>query len=331
MAVTKIGIDSGHGSFNTTPGKRTPDGEYEWDFNNKVALAFEKEILKYKNVKLFRYDNRSGKTDVPLSTRTNKANKDNVDIYISFHHNALTAKWGKWTGVETFYSYGSPKGKKLAEAVQPAVVKAYGLRDRGIKNGNHLWIIRKTKMPAILIEGGFMDSTIDIKKLRNNKVLENAGISIAKAVAKHLGLKLGSSTPSKPNPKPDKSSSPNKTYKVVTSIRGFINSDDAAKGKNPKTTIKPGTYFVFNKSKSMINISTKSGVPGSWINPNHNKKAKSISVGSKVKIKKSASKYATGQSIPSYVKNQTHTVQSMKSDRVLLKEIYSWVKKSDIV
>lgn len=59
-------------------------------------------------------------------------------------------------------------------------------------------------------------------------------------------------------------------------------------------------------------------------------KPKPIKVGGKCKIKSSASKYATGQSIPSSIKSKTHTIQQIKSDRVLLKEIVSWVYKKDI-
>lgn len=56
----------------------------------------------------------------------------------------------------------------------------------------------------------------------------------------------------------------------------------------------------------------------------------SIKKGSKVKIKSSAKKYATGETIPARYKNKTYTVQQVKSDRILLKEIYSWVFKKDI-
>ncbi|EIM06224.1 N-acetylmuramoyl-L-alanine amidase, partial [Planococcus antarcticus DSM 14505] len=34
--MLKIALDAGHGGKNSTPGKRSPDGEYEWNFNNKV-------------------------------------------------------------------------------------------------------------------------------------------------------------------------------------------------------------------------------------------------------------------------------------------------------
>jgi len=58
--------------------------------------------------------------------------------------------------------------------------------------------------------------------------------------------------------------------------------------------------------------------------------SKEFKVGQKVKVKKTATKYATGQTIPSWVKGQTYTVQQVKSDRVLLKEIISWVYKKDV-
>lgn len=54
------------------------------------------------------------------------------------------------------------------------------------------------------------------------------------------------------------------------------------------------------------------------------------SIGNKVVLKNSADKYATGENIPSYVKGKTYTVMQEKSDRVLLKEIYSWVYKDDV-
>ena len=55
-----------------------------------------------------------------------------------------------------------------------------------------------------------------------------------------------------------------------------------------------------------------------------------IAVGKKVKVKKTAKTYATGQSIPAFVKGTTYTVKQISGDKVLLKEIMSWVRKSDL-
>lgn len=188
--MIKVGFDAGHGGFGVTPGKRSPDGEYEWDFNNKVAIAFANELALYKGVTSRRFDDPTGKSDVPLKDRTDNANRWGANYYISFHHNANTSNWGNWTGVETYVYLGnkSTTSGRLAEAIHPSVVKAYGLRDRGIKEAD-FHILRETNMPAILIEGGFMDSTIDIKKLRDNRVLANVGKMVAQSFANFVGLK----------------------------------------------------------------------------------------------------------------------------------------------
>ncbi|MFD1203612.1 N-acetylmuramoyl-L-alanine amidase [Sporosarcina contaminans] len=185
--MVKVALDAGHGI--NTPGKRTPDGEREWSFNSKVIAAAIKYLKDYPNVEVLRLDDPTGKTDVPLATRTNKANKWKADILISMHHNANTGKWGSWTGTETYTYTGSWKNaERLAAIVQKKMVAVYGLRDRGLKKAN-FHMTRESAMPAILIEGGYMDSTIDIVKLRDDKILDAAGKAIAESVAEYFGLK----------------------------------------------------------------------------------------------------------------------------------------------
>lgn len=59
-------------------------------------------------------------------------------------------------------------------------------------------------------------------------------------------------------------------------------------------------------------------------------KKPSIEKGSKVRVKSSTKKYATGQEIPNWVKQRTFTVQEKDKSKVLLKEINSWVNLSDV-
>ena len=200
----KVAVCAGHGGSNSTPGKRTPDNEYEWSFNDKVVKAFIAELENYEDVEVKRFDDSTGKTDVPLKIRTDGANAWGADVYLSFHHNANTGTYGTWTGVETHvYETKPAEAIKLANLVQPQLVKAYGLKSRGIKYTN-LHITRETNMTALLIEGGYMDSSIDIKKLRDDSVLANAGTSVARAVAQYGNLKRQAPT------------SKNFTYRVVT-------------------------------------------------------------------------------------------------------------------
>lgn len=198
----KVAVDAGHGI--NTPGKRTPAGEREWTFNNVVALALIAELQNYEGVEVLRVDDPTGRTDVSLNSRAAKANSWGADVYVSIHHNANTGKWGTWTGTETFVMQGSSGASgamKLARAVHPELVKAMGLKDRGIKQANFA-VLRQTKMPAILTEGGYMDSTIDIVVMRNDSKLRLAGANIAKGVASYGNLKRKSGGDVKPVVKP---------------------------------------------------------------------------------------------------------------------------------
>ncbi|MGX9133940.1 N-acetylmuramoyl-L-alanine amidase family protein [Rummeliibacillus sp. JY-2-4R] len=177
-----IAIDAGHGMY--TAGKQSPDGEKEWYFNNQVVQAIKKELGKYDMINVLRVDDQSGKTDCSLASRVQMANRHQADLYISVHHNANTGKWGNWTGVETYImtpKEKNPKSLQLAKHIHSEVVGAMRLKDRGIKAAN-FYVLRETKMPAILIEGGFMDSLIDIVKLRSEKYLYNQGKAIAKGI-----------------------------------------------------------------------------------------------------------------------------------------------------
>jgi hypothetical protein len=116
-------------------------------------------------------------------------------------------------------------------------------------------------------------------------------------------------------------------YKVIKSIGGYVTAANAKNRTSRAGSVSAGTYYVFNRSQGMINVTKRVGQPGSWINPDDNAELK---VGSRVKVKSTASRYVTGEKIPQYVKGKTYTVQQIRGSGVLLKEILSWVKKSDL-
>lgn len=230
--VKKVAFDAGHGRY--TAGKRTPAGEREWTFNDVVVRAAIAEMNNYEGVQVIRTDDPTGNTDVPLSTRAVRANNFGADAFVSVHHNANTGRWGTWTGSETYVmtpASSNPASMRLAQAVHPRYVKAFGLRDRGIKAANFA-VLRETKMAAILTEGGYMDSTIDIVAMRNQAKLRAQGVAIAQGVAAFLGLKRKASTPA---PKPTTPVSNKNLYRVrrtwtdVGSQKGAYEDLNAAK------------------------------------------------------------------------------------------------------
>ena len=190
--MVKIALDAGHGIH--TAGKRTPDGEREWSFNDKVLRACVAKLSKYQGVEIKRLDDSTGQSDVPLSARTNLANLWKADALVSIHHNANSGKWGVHGGVETYVQEktASKASKDLAALVQPLIVKVMGLRNRGVKESN-LHMLRESRMPAILTEGGFMDSTTDIGAMRSDAKLKAQGEAIADGLVAYFKLKPKSS------------------------------------------------------------------------------------------------------------------------------------------
>lgn len=160
----KIAIDAGHGLY--TAGKRClksidKNETREWVLNNRVAVNLEK-LLKSYDCEVLRVDDTTGLTDISLANRVKKANNWGADVYMSIHYNAGI---NGGTGGGTVVFYYSSKAERKAEATNlyNAIVNMTGLvgnrSSKVIKKG--FYVIKNTKMPAFLIENGFMDSKTD--------------------------------------------------------------------------------------------------------------------------------------------------------------------------
>lgn len=102
-----------------------------------------------------------------LQQRCNKANANNVDVFVSIHFNSFN-KQAK--GAEVFAT--SDTGRKIASAILSNIVKL-GYFNRGVKDGSHLYVVKNTSMPAILVECCFCDNQEDINRY-NAEDLANA-------------------------------------------------------------------------------------------------------------------------------------------------------------
>lgn len=163
--MTKIAIDAGHGLY--TAGKRClksidKSETREWFLNDRIADKLE-ELLKSYECEVLRVDDTTGLTDVSLANRVKKANNWGADVYISIHHNA-GINGGKGGGTVVFYYSSKAERKAQATNLYNYIVNMTGLRgDRVTKvSKKAFYVIKNTKMPAFLIENGFMDSTSDV-------------------------------------------------------------------------------------------------------------------------------------------------------------------------
>ena len=126
-----------------------------------------------------------------LSDRTNYANKINADYLISFHCNSVTnINAGGWEShIYTNPSSKSIEYQKIIHNEVMSYLKNYNVIDRGMKKSN-FHILRKSNMPAILLENLFVSSPNDAKLLKDNKFLDGLSNAICYGLVLALGLKL---------------------------------------------------------------------------------------------------------------------------------------------
>lgn len=185
-----IAIGDGHGI--ETAGKRTPpfaNGSVmkENEFNSAVVNYLEAE-LKRNGFKVLQTAPES--SDTPLSTRAKRANQAGADLYVSVHANAFGSTWNDANGVESWiYSAKDAKTYDAAKKIQSELIKATGLKDRGIKeSGDNLGILRDTKMPAVLVECGFMTNRSEAELLKNDFYRRKCAEAICKGICKYYGV-----------------------------------------------------------------------------------------------------------------------------------------------
>ena len=168
-------IDNGHGAL--TAGKRSPpyvEGSIleEWEFNRDIT----RRIFAQLDDLGVAYFNVTPETQVGnfLTERVDRANRLSSSlpkIFLSIHGNAgpapnpesFTADSAR--GIETWHYYGSTKGRKIAAVFQRHLIERTGMNNRHLRSKvtGQFYVLRATRMPAILTENGFYNNRFDLK------------------------------------------------------------------------------------------------------------------------------------------------------------------------
>ena len=129
---------------------------------------------------------------VPLDTRAEIANSTDADLFVSIHYNFSPSEEAE--GIEVYYykeektppSWRIAQSKELGQEVLKKIVKSTGAESRGVKQANFA-VVRQTKMPAILIEAGFLSNPKEREKIKDRKYLHSLAKGIANGVDQYLG------------------------------------------------------------------------------------------------------------------------------------------------
>ncbi len=179
----KIFIDPGHGGKD--PGA-TGNGLQEKDVVLELALALAQVLEAYDcQVKLA----RDKDIYVDNGDRTKEANRWGADLYFSIHINGHTNTSAN--GYEDFiYPTAPQKTAKIRKAIHNAVSRVWvnaGRTNRGIKTAN-FQVLRETKMPAVLVENGFITNSQDAGLLKSKSFRAQLVEAMATGIVKGLSL-----------------------------------------------------------------------------------------------------------------------------------------------
>ena len=173
-------IDPGHGGKD--PGAIGIGGLKETDVVLDVSRRV-KNLLSEKGVNVRM--TRNNEVDLDLPPRVSIANRTGADIFVSIHANASRGKRRDINGLETFY-YSGWRGRLLARKIQKQILKVSpGSPDRGIRQGR-FFVIKNTKMPAVLVEIGFLTGRLDARRLEKSIHRKRIAYAITKGILEYL-------------------------------------------------------------------------------------------------------------------------------------------------
>ncbi|SCA63278.1 Uncharacterized protein YqiI [Chlamydiales bacterium SCGC AG-110-M15] len=183
LSYPTIILDAGHGgddSGTQSQGKGKKYYEKDLTLTTTLFLRDHLEKLGYKVVLTRHRD-----VFIPLEGRSSKANRHRNALFVSVHFNSAPNL--KARGVEIYY-YDSHKNQArsreshvLADRVLRHVLHYTKAENRGVKRGN-FHVIRETHIPSILIEGGFLSNSSELKKLKSHKYLNRIAWGAAKGL-----------------------------------------------------------------------------------------------------------------------------------------------------
>lgn len=169
MADYRIALDAGHGG--SDPGAVYKDRR-EKDDTLDLTLAVG-DILKKNGIDVY-YTRTTDEYETPFKKATD-ANNSGANLFVSIHRNS-SENPNQYSGVETLVYSDTGLKAEVARNINNQLEDA-GFKNLGIDERKNLVVLKRTKMPAVLVEAGFINNDKD------NYLFDEEFDSIAQAIA----------------------------------------------------------------------------------------------------------------------------------------------------
>ena len=184
-------IDAGHGGDD--PGKVGINGAWEKDINLQVAErlklfleANDIEVVMTRESDEGLYDaNASSKKVQDMKRRIELIEETAPVLTVSIHQNSYPEEYVH--GAQVFYYTGSQEGRQLAEMIQNQLVeKADPENKRQVKANDSYYLLKKTGVPIVIVECGFLSNSAEAEKLCASEYQERIAWAIHMGILQYL-------------------------------------------------------------------------------------------------------------------------------------------------
>ena len=248
MADYRIALDAGHGG--SDPGA-VYKGRQEKDDTLDLTLAVG-DILKKNGIDVY-YTRTTDEYETPIKKATD-ANNSGADLFVSIHRNS-SENPNQYSGVETLVYSDTGLKAEVARNINNQLEDA-GFKNLGVDERKNLVVLKRTKMPAVLVEAGFINNDKD------NYLFDEEFDSIAQAIADGILESIpsgrpGNTTSNKSNRTDNNNNSSNNSNNNNSSNGQMNNSGRAASASIDSTAMVnsiPPDNEVFSVPVSSSNI-----------------------------------------------------------------------------
>lgn len=248
MADYRIALDAGHGG--SDPGA-VYKGRQEKDDTLDLTLAVG-DILKKNGIDVY-YTRTTDEYETPFKKATD-ANNSGADLFVSIHRNS-SENPNQYSGVETLVYSDTGLKAEVARNINNQLEDA-GFKNLGVDERKNLVVLKRTKMPAVLVEAGFINNDKD------NYLFDEEFDSIAQAIADGILESIpsgrpGNTTSNKSNRTDNNNNSNNNSNNNNSSNNQMNNSGRTASAPIDSTAMVnsiPPDNEVFSVPVSSSNI-----------------------------------------------------------------------------
>ena len=191
MKEYRIVVDAGHGGFDS--GKVGIGNILEKEINLAIARKVQEnleaagiEVVMTRESDQGLYDeNEENKKQQDMKKRCEMINESGADLAVSIHQNSYTEEYV--CGPQVFYYETSQKGKELAQILQETLNEKLDIaRPREIKADNTYYILKRTQIPTVIAECGFLSNTEEAEKLTSEEYQEQVAEAVCEGILQYL-------------------------------------------------------------------------------------------------------------------------------------------------